>query len=79
MSDTSINPETHPDQFAMFVLLTDGEVFGHMTLPIHHAASLVAGFRSPNLSVVEVEVGTQPPAMSSTWNGEEFLPPVASE
>lgn len=74
--DKIIDPQNNPEDFAMFVLLSDGEVFGHITLPINFAEAMVAGFRSPNISAVEVPVGTVAPKLFSTWNGEEFLPPA---
>lgn len=72
----TILPSTNPEQFASFVLMSDGEVFGHITLHVQFSESMVAGFRSPNLTALEIPVNSGFPVLFSTWNGEEFIPPT---
>lgn len=73
MSD-QVTPNTSPEAFATFVLLAEGEVFGFMQLPLV-AEAMVAGLRSGDVSVVEIPTGTTIPAILSTWDGTNFIPP----
>jgi len=74
MADEQINPTTVPESFATFIFLADGEVCGFLQLPLISEA-MVAGLRSGNVSVVEIQTGTQIPNLLSTWDGENFIEP----
>jgi len=76
MADEQINPTTNPESFATFVFLADGEMCGFLQLPLISEA-MVAGLRSGNVSVVEIQTGTQIPKLLSTWDGENFVGPTS--
>jgi hypothetical protein len=74
MTNSSFDPTMNPESFATFVFLAEGEVCGFMQLPLMSEA-MVAGLRSGNVSVVEIPTGTTIPAVLSTWDGTNFIPP----
>ena len=75
MSDIQVTPSTNPESFATFVFLAEGEVCGWAQMPMASEA-MVAGMRSGNVSVVEIQTGSPIPNLLSTWDGEVFIEPT---
>ena len=70
----NITPNNSPGTFVTFIVLADNEVCGFLQLPVASEA-MIAGLRSGNVSIVEVQTGSIIPQLLSTWDGENFSAP----